>query len=119
MISSAVFGMTKSSKFHLLAVGAIFVSWLGVYSLFSHGYTLETLRSTPLFSHELFFASQSGGSLGELIFITVLGLFVVSSLVRWLEQWIKNSDQPWLVLFSVTWRCKPVYGCWFGCYSMA
>ncbi|MEI8101761.1 MAG: hypothetical protein WCH09_09430, partial [Bacteroidota bacterium] len=94
MISSAVFGMTKSSKFHLLAVGAIFGSWLGVYSLFSHGYTLETLRSTPLFSHELFFASQSGGSLGEFIFITVLGLFVVSSLVRWLEQWILKSEQP-------------------------
>jgi signal transduction histidine kinase len=94
MISSAVFGMTKSSKFHLLAVGGLFATWLGIYWLFSHGYTLEALRYTPLFSHELFFASDSGGALGELMFITVLGLFVVSSLVRWLEQWIQKSNQP-------------------------
>ncbi|MCX8483979.1 MAG: hypothetical protein RL747_201 [Bacteroidota bacterium] len=87
LVSMAVYTLYKVDKYHILVVCAIAMSWLGVYLLYQQGYTLMGLRDHPLFSPTLFYSAGSGGNLGDLIFITGLGLFFISSLVRWLEQW--------------------------------
>jgi len=91
LVSLALFNLYKIEKMHIAVVLGITLAWLGVYWLFLSGYTLMGLRETSLFTADLFYSSWSGGSLGQLIFFTALGLFFVSSLVRWLEQWVLKT----------------------------
>lgn len=91
LVSLALFNLYKIEKMHIAVVLGITLAWLGVYWLFLSGYTLMGLRETSLFTADLFYSSWSGGSLGQLIFFSALGLFFVSSLVRWLEQWVLKT----------------------------
>ena len=91
LVSLALFNLYKIEKMHIAVVLGITLAWLGVYCLFLSGYTLMGLRETSLFTADLFYSSWSGGSLGQLIFFSALGLFFVSSLVRWLEQWVLKT----------------------------
>lgn len=91
LVSLALFNLYKVEKLHIAVVMGITLAWLGIYWLFLAGYTLMGLRETSLFTADLFYSSWSGGSLGQLIFFTALGLFFVSSLVRWLEQWVLKT----------------------------
>lgn len=91
LVSLALFNLYKIEKMHIAVVLGITLAWLGIYWLFLAGYTLMGLRETSLFTADLFYSSWSGGSLGQLIFFTALGLFFVSSLVRWLEQWVLKT----------------------------
>jgi hypothetical protein len=91
VVSMAVFSMFKKDNAQLLVVIGIVLSWLGIYWLFENDYTLMALKETSVFSSDLFYSDWSGGSLGHLIFISVLGLFVISSAVRWLEQWVNRT----------------------------
>lgn len=91
LVSMAFFTLFKVEKSHVFVVIAITLSWLGVYVLFDRGYTLMGLSETPFFSADLFYSGWSGGMLGHLVFITGLGLFFLSSLVRWLEQWVGKT----------------------------
>lgn len=92
LVSLALFNLFKIEKMQLLVVLGIVLGWLGIYALFLKDYTLMALKETPIFSADLFYSSWSGGSLGQLIFFTTLGLFLVSSLVRWLEQWVIRTQ---------------------------
>lgn len=91
LVSLALFNLYKIEKMHIAVVLGITLAWLGVYWLFLSGYTLMGLRETSLFTADLFYSSWSGGSLGQLIFFSALGLFFISSLVRWLEQWVLKT----------------------------
>ncbi|MFM8995049.1 MAG: hypothetical protein ACKOI1_02265, partial [Bacteroidota bacterium] len=92
LVSFALFNLYKTEKLHIAVVFGLTLVWLGIYWLFLHGYTLMGLRETALFTPDLFYASWSGGSLGQLIFFTSLVLFFISSLVRWLEQWVRKTQ---------------------------
>jgi signal transduction histidine kinase len=91
LVSLALFNLYKIEKMHIAVVLGITLAWLGVYWLFLSGYTLMGLRETSLFTADLFYSTWSGGSLGQLIFFSALGLFFISSLVRWLEQWVLKT----------------------------
>ena len=91
VVSMAVFSMFKKDNAQLLVVIGIVLSWLGIYWLFENDYTLMALKETSVFSSDLFYSDWSGGSLGHLIFISILGLFMISSAVRWLEQWVNRT----------------------------
>ena len=92
LVSLALFSMFKSERYHLLVVSLLVLAWLGVYWLFNNDFCLMGLKDTSIFSMDLFQSVWSGGTLGDLIFITGLGLFLISSLVRWLEQWVIRTQ---------------------------
>lgn len=99
IVCMALYSMYKVEKLHMAVVSALTLTWVVVYWLFEKDYTLMGLKQTAIFSPDLFFTNTAerfmfdthGGTLGHLIFFTSLSLFFVSSLVRWLEQWVSKT----------------------------
>lgn len=92
MMSMAIFSFYKLENSHLVAVSGLAIAWLTVHVFFESQYTLNALKSLSIFSPDVFYSKFGLGSIGEFLFYAILALFIVGSLLRWIEYRVQQSS---------------------------
>ncbi len=92
LMSMAIFSFFKLENSHLIAVFALAIAWLILHAFFESQQTLSALKTASIFSPEVFYSKFGLASLGEFLFYTILALFVVGSVLRWIEYKVQQSS---------------------------